>query len=95
MDEQTREQFKELLDEHFRLQDESINKRFAEHSGAMFSYMDNRFGTVDERLNDLGNKFSDLQSSVDNFAGRLTALEENKVVTDHILKRHEHLLNPS
>jgi len=77
------------LDKSFADYDVKMDKKFANHTAMMFSYMDKRFGGVDDRLDDLGNKFSDLQSSVDNFAGRVTTLEQEQVVGNHHSARQD------
>ena len=81
------------LDKRFAEYDTKMDKRFVNHTAMMFNYMDKRFGDVDNRLDDLGHKFSDLQSSVDRFAGRVTTLEQEQTVSNHHSGRQDRQIN--
>ena len=60
-----------------------------ENLAELIQYLDQRFETVDKRLEGLSGQFSDLQQSVDKYAHRADAYFQEMTMLAHKVDRHE------
>ncbi len=64
-----------------------------DHWVKLFQYLDQRFGAVDARFDEMQRQFSQLQSVVDGLAADVSTLKDEGIVRDHQLderlERHE------
>lgn len=66
-----------------------LSKQFNDQFARLYAYMDKRFDAIDERFDKTDQKFSQLQSTVDGFAGDVvdTKLEQSALIQK--VDRHE------
>jgi uncharacterized coiled-coil DUF342 family protein len=58
----------------------------------LITYLDGKFTTVDNRLNELGEQFSELQTTVDSYAKKADTYFQEMLMLAHKVDRHERWL---
>ena len=59
----------------------------------LLEYLEQRFGRIETRLDELGEGFSNLQAAVDSYAQRADAYFQEMVALSHKVERHERWLH--
>jgi len=71
--------------DHYEIIIKSMNQDFSE----LIQYLDNKFGVIDKRFDEVKNDFIELQGAVDTYAKKADTYFQEMVMLAHKVDRHE------